>query len=326
VGGGATLSPHRPFSWVHAGDNRRVLTATDFAAAGSADGRAWIAALPSMTRHLAHQWDFGLDDGPAWHGYNAIVVPVTRHSQPLALKLTWPPGRAQGQADALASWRGQGAVELVACDLPRGALLMERLDATRSLATIPLGEAAVIAGCLIRTLAIEAPQPFPSLEAAARQFAIALTVRQRSLADPLPQRWISLAAGLAANLAQDPARCLVHADLHYDNILASDRPGQPWVAIDPVAAVGAPERSVAELLWTRADEMAGPEAVTGVLATLVENGQLDHAKATAWGFVRSIDYWLWALESGLTVDPIRCQRVASALAPMAEQINNGPDA
>ncbi|HEY6791610.1 MAG TPA: hypothetical protein VI365_30285 [Trebonia sp.] len=67
---------------------------------------------------------------------------------------------------------------------------------------------------------------------------------------------------------------LVHTDLRYDNILASQRPGQRWVAIDPEAAVGAPERSVAELLWTRADELPGPYAINGLLDTVVENGQL----------------------------------------------------
>jgi hypothetical protein len=55
------------------------------------------------------------------------------------------------------------------------------------------------------------------------------------------------------------------------------------------------------------------------LDTLIENGRLDRARAVAWSFVRSIDYWLWGLENGLTIDPLRCQRIASALAPMAEQ-------
>jgi hypothetical protein len=91
----------------------------------------------------------------------------------------------------------------------------------------------------------------------------------------------------------------------------------PWVAIDPVPATGAPERSVAELLWTRADELPHPRAIAGLLGIIVENGQMDRAKATAWGFVRSIDYWLWGLENGLTVDPLRCRRVAGALAPLA---------
>jgi streptomycin 6-kinase len=256
-----------------------------------------------------------------WHGYSAVVFPVRQGSRPLALKLAWPAGQARGEAGALTAWRARGTVELVAADVPRGALLLERLDASRSLASIPLAEAAAIAGALARTLAIEASGSFPSLQAEARELTTTLRARQRLLHDPIPGRWITLGVTLAAGLAEDPACLLVHTDLHYDNILASQRPGRPWVAIDPAAAVGAPERSVAELLWTRADELPSPQAITGLLATLAESGQLDLAKATAWGFVRSIDYWLWGLENGLTIDPLRCQRVASALAPLAEHSN-----
>jgi len=76
----------------------------------------------------------------------------------------------------------------------------------------------------MRTLAIEAPQSFPSLQAAARQLAATFAARQRWLRNPVPGQWVTLAARLAADLARDPARCLVHTDLHYDNILASEHP------------------------------------------------------------------------------------------------------
>lgn len=295
------------------------LTAPDFAAAGSPDGRAWMAALPAMSGHLARQWDLTLTGEPFRHGYNAVVLFAAQGRRPLALRLTWPPDLAEGEAEALAAWRARGVVELVACDLELGALLLERLDASRSLTGIPLAQAAATAGALIRTLAIETSQPFPSLQAAARQLAATFPARQRSLRDPVPGPWVTLATRLAADLARDPARCLVHTDLHYDNILASSRPGQQWVAIDPTAAVGSPERSVAELLWTRADELPGPHAITSLLGTLVDHGQLDPGRATAWSFVRTIDYWLWGLENGLTSDPLRCQRIAGALAAAAEQ-------
>lgn len=65
------------------------------------------------------------------------------------------------------------------------------------------------------------------------------------------------------------------------------------------------------------DELPDTQAITGLLGIIVDNGNLDHAKATAWGFVRTIDYWLWGLENGFTVDPARCQRIGSALAPLA---------
>jgi streptomycin 6-kinase len=296
----------------------RDLTPTDFAAAGSPEGKAWMAALPSLLRDLARQWNLTTTGDLLGRGYNAVVLPVRQDGRPLALKLTWPPGQAGKEADALAAWRARGTVELAACDAPRGALLLERLDASRSLAAIPVAEAAAAAGTLIRTLAIAPLRSFPLLRAQAGQLAATIPARQRSLQHPLPAPWITLAARLAVGLAGDPARLLVHTDLHYDNVLASQRPGQRWVAIDPDAAVGAPERSVAELLWTRADELPGPQAITGLLDTVVENGRLDRAKAIAWGFVRSIDYWLWGLDNGLTSDPIRCQRIASALAPIAQ--------
>jgi streptomycin 6-kinase len=164
---------------------------------------------------------------------------------------------------------------------------------------------------------VETSRSFPLLRTTARRLAATLEIRQRSLRHPVPGRWITLAVHLAGELARDPDRWLVHTDLHYENILASERPGQPWVAIDAKAAVGAPERSVAELLWTRVDELPDPHAITDLLDTFVTAGQLDRAKAIAWGFVRTIDYWLWGLDNGLTIDPLRCERVASALAPMA---------
>jgi streptomycin 6-kinase len=295
------------------------LTATDFAAAGSPEGKAWLAALPVLVRDLARSWNLTITGEEFWHGYSAVVRPVSQGSRPLALKLAWPPDQVRGEADALGAWQARGTAELVAADVPRGALLLERLDATRSLASIPVTEAAATAGALIRTLAIEASGPFPSLQATARQLAATLQPRQRSLQDPVPGPWVTLATRLAVDLARDPARCLVHTDLHYGNILASERSGEQWVAIDPTAAAGAPERSVAELLWTRVDELPSPQAITSLLDTLVEHGQLNRGKAIAWGFVRTIDYWLWGLDNGLTSDPFRCQRVAGALAPIAAQ-------
>jgi streptomycin 6-kinase len=271
---------------------------------------------------LAHRWGLAIAGEELRHGFNSVVLSTFQGDRPLALKLTWPPGRAQGEAGALAIWQGRGAVELVSVDASRGALLLEHLDAARSLTALSVIEAAAVAGTLIRTLAIEAPAAtFPALQDTADELATTISARQRSLHDPVPADWVTLAAGLAASLAQDPQRMMVHTDLHYGNVLATQRPEQPWAAIDPVAASGAPERSVAELLWTRADELPDSQAITGLLGVIVENGHLDRAKAVAWGFVRSIDYWLWGLQNGLTVDPVRCERIAAALAPEAKLVN-----
>jgi hypothetical protein len=78
----------------------RDLAATDFAAAGLPQGKARMASLPSLLHDLASQWNLTTTGGVLGHGYNAVVLPVRQDGRPLALKLTWPPGRARKEADA----------------------------------------------------------------------------------------------------------------------------------------------------------------------------------------------------------------------------------
>ena len=103
---------------------------------------------------------------------------------------------------------------------------------------------------------------------------------------------------------------LVHADLHYGNVLVGQR--ESWLAIDPKPVAGDPEHAVPELLWTRVDELEDAAAIRRLLAVLASSGELDGDKARGWAIVRGVDYWLWGLENGLTEDPKRCQRILAA--------------
>jgi streptomycin 6-kinase len=296
-----------------------------FAPRLTAAGRAWVASLPSLAAKIAGAWRLEVDTDDIRHGYNAVVLPAELAGRPVTLKLVWPPRQAGPEAEALAAWRGHGVVALIRTDSRNGALLLERLDAAKPLSRLPLAEAAHIAGGLIRTLAVDPPpsdalapavtmtQAFPATRDEARRLVVSLRRRQRALGHPVRREWLRLATSLATTLSASPAARLVHADLHYDNVLASYRPGRPWVAVDPKAMIGDPERSVPELLWTRADELADADAIRALLGQIVRGGHLDQDMATAWAFVRTIDYWLWGLQHGLTEDPLRCERLARAL-------------
>ena len=72
--------------------NLRALTATDFAAAGSPQGRAWLAAVPSVLHDLAALWHLTIADDVVRHGYSSLVLLADHNGRALALKLTWPPG------------------------------------------------------------------------------------------------------------------------------------------------------------------------------------------------------------------------------------------
>jgi streptomycin 6-kinase len=120
-------------------------------------GRTWVQSLPALVERLLDQWDLAADDAEPLHGGLSLVVLVHRGKQPLAVKLSWPEDTTEGEALALRAWHGRGVVELLDAEPCTGALLLERLDHTRSLHTLPLWDAAQVAGCLIRTLAVGAP-------------------------------------------------------------------------------------------------------------------------------------------------------------------------
>ncbi|WP_020580402.1 aminoglycoside phosphotransferase family protein [Actinopolymorpha alba] len=274
-------------------------------------GRAWVEALPGLAERFCDRW--GLEvTGPALHGDVNLVLPVRRGGEACVLKLCWPEHNIAGEASALRAWNGRGAVRLLEESVDEGGLLLERLDSGRSLRDLPLLTAAGIAGALIRQLAVPAPAGLLLLVDIAGEFADSAHHQQESLGAPLPARWVDLAVGLAVDLAADAGTWAVHADLHYGNVLAARR--APWLVIDPKAVAGDPEYSVPELMWTRLDEAEDATGVRTLLATLVDAGGLDAARARAWTIVRAVDYWLWGLGAGLTEDPVRCRRLLDTLA------------
>ena len=134
---------------------KMIVVPEDFAestvAREGAAGREWIDALPQTVDALCKRWGLAVD-GPPMHGYLGLVVPVRRGRELCALKVSWINEEYTGEAAALAAWDGRGAVLLLEVDLSRGAMLLERLDYTRSLNDLEIEEALGIAGRLAAEL------------------------------------------------------------------------------------------------------------------------------------------------------------------------------
>jgi streptomycin 6-kinase len=276
-------------------------------------GREWVRSLPAQVERLRRQWGLVVDDAEPLHGALSIVVLVHRGDQPLVLRLSWREDTTENEALALRAWDGRGAMQLLDADPDSGALLVERLDHTRSLHTLPLWDAAVVAGALIRTLAVPAPAGLRTLQEVAAGIRDGLPRRQRALGNPVPPAWVRAACRFADELGDAGEQVLIHADLHYGNVLAASR--RPWLAVDPRALCGAPEYSVPELIWNRADELRTDAQVRRLLHAVTEAGRLDADAAYGWVVARCVDYWLWGLEHGLTIDPARCRRILAAVDP-----------
>lgn len=267
----------------------------------AARGPEWVAfldGLPGLVRGLLEDWQL-TPDGPATHGYCALVVPVrTTGGRPAALKVSWPHWEAELEHIALQRWHGDGAVELLRADPHRVALLLERLH-PEDLGDLWDVEACEVVGALYGRLHVPAPPQLVTLSSCVTRWCDELAALPRDA--PVPRRMVEQAVSIGRAFVTDGATDgrLVHTDLHYANVLAADR--EPWLAIDPKPLSGDPHYEVAPMLWNRWDELlaASRSVRDGVrlrFHTLVDVAGFDEARARDWVVFRMMCNALWRLQ------------------------------
>jgi streptomycin 6-kinase len=273
------------------------------------EGQEWLDRLPETAGAVCRAWNLALD-GTVMHGSNAIVVPVRRDGEPLALRLAPPDARNRDEVRALRFWNGRGTVRLVDADLDTGASLLERLDGQRSLATLPLCDAMPIIARRMRLLAVPAPPDAPSTAELVRDRLPAMAASWVALSAPFARNTLDAALDAGSELSTTTSGLAVNGDLHFEQVLAGER--EPWLVVDPLLLRGDIAYDLARILWSRLDEMADDREVLHWFEVIVREAGLDRDRATAWVRFRAVDYWLWGLEYGLTEDPIRCARLMRA--------------
>jgi streptomycin 6-kinase len=274
-------------------------------------GRTWIQALPVLVEKLCQHWNLRID-GSVMHGYLGLVIPVCRFGLPCVLKVSWADDATSQEAMALSAWDGRGAVRLLDYLPDLGAMLLERLDHRRSLRDVGIAEAVEVAGSLLRRLAIPAPSGFRSLRSVSQSLCTTLPERWEQSGHPMPKLWMEQACELAAQLGTEGANLLVNYDLHYADVLKGER--ESWLVVDPKVVTGNLEFGIAQLLWTRLEDIEAEGGLDCHFPLLVEAAECDPALARSWTLVRCVDYWLWAISIGLTYDPARCGTIVSWLS------------
>lgn len=297
----------------------------------SPEGRTWLGRLPGYIAQAMRQWQLSVDipaGGTAWHGNTGIVVPVVAgDGRRAALKVAFPHDEVLLEPAALRLWDGRGAVRLLESDPSIGAILLERLDETRSLLDLPMEEAVPLWGVAVRALGIHPDNragwnQIPRIAATAERYCDELPQRWSDLNEPFP-RWL-LEAALevcqthgAVSLRSSGNDVLVHTDLHFMNILA--RPGtDSYLAIDPQVQVGDAEFALAPCLWNRLRDLPQFDAEAGLrrrASRLAAAAGLDEDLAVQWAVVREVENALWYLEAaGHGDDAQRSLWVASTMA------------
>jgi streptomycin 6-kinase len=122
-------------------------------------GRVWIAGLPAQAASSLDRWQLAMD-GRVTSGAVALIIPVTcPDGSKAVLKLQPVDDETGGEPAALQAWAGRGAVRLLEHDPSSGAMLLERLDASRDLNTVEddLAAATIIAELLVQLNSVPAP-------------------------------------------------------------------------------------------------------------------------------------------------------------------------
>lgn len=263
-------------------------------------GRGFIAGLPQLAADFLDHWDLRRDGAPM-HGVSALILPVVRRTDdvPAVLKLQLLDEESEGEPVALRAWDGDGAVRLLDHDPTTGTMLLERLDPTRMLSHVPDPREAVlaIAHLLSHLTSFPAPAGMRRLAdiagAMLEQTPWALT----QIADPEARGLVADCAAALREVVTEPGDRLLHWDLHYDNVLASDR--SPWLAIDPKPLAGDPGFDLLPAIDNRFD----PDEVHWRFDAMTDVLGLDRPRARAWTLGRVLQNCLWEIEDGRPLEP-----------------------
>ncbi|AZM53996.1 hydroxyurea phosphotransferase [Streptomyces sp. WAC 01529] len=265
-------------------------------------GRAFIDVLPARVREFAERWEL-TPDGEPMHGQAALVLPVVRaDGTPAAVKFQVLDEETEGEPVALRVWGGDGAVRLLDHDAATGTMLLERLDSGRMLST--MADAAgtreavlVIAGLLARLTAGPAPEGMRRLGDLAAEMVAELPGALKAIPDPVERALVERCGGAVREVMGEAGDRMLHWDLHFENVLASER--EPWLAIDPKPLAGDPGFD----LWPALDNRFEPDEVRWRFDAMTEVMGLDRERARAWTLGRVLQNSLWEIEDGRPLVP-----------------------
>ena len=265
---------------------------------GHPGGPAWLERLPGLVEDCLADWQLTL--GEPFRSTFSYVARVERaDGTPAVLKLTLPEHAADGEAEALQRWGGDGCVLVLESSRERSALLLELVEPGEPLSDRPVDEALPVAldiaarlwqpleeGHTFRPLSEHFAEMLPLSE---EDFSIVPSACEREVYDE----------ALAVYASLQDEKWLIHGDLHTANIRSSGR--QPWLALDPAAPAG--EREY-ELGWLLIDPpRAGKEPVPGRAELerrldLLGGSGLDRERIRSWGFARGIIQGVFAARIG----------------------------
>src|SRR4051794_30216043 len=146
------------------------------------------------------------------YGAVALVLPVVRaDGTPAVLKLQPVSDETVGEPEALRAWNGNAAVRLLEHDPTSGSMLLERLDAEHSLASVrdDLAALQTLSELLVRLNAVAAPPEMPHLSDIGADLLDRVPRALALVRDPPHQRLIQTCASALREVLPDAGDSLL---------------------------------------------------------------------------------------------------------------------
>ncbi|MEO8422788.1 MAG: aminoglycoside phosphotransferase family protein [Actinomycetota bacterium] len=267
----------------------------------SVEGRDWLARLPGLADDCAEQWSLTLGE-PFTYAFASLALPATREDGSAAvLKIQFPDRESEHEAAALKLIGGDGAVRLIAYDVARRALLLERADPGTPLKELEPDRALDVFVDLLPRLWKPADAPFRPLADEAAWWAGSLPDDFERAGRPFERALLDAALEAIERLSGSQGeQVLVNQDMHADNVIRAER--EPWLLIDPKPLAGEREFGIAATV--RGRELGhSREAVVHRLDRLTGELQLDRERARGWTLAQTI---AWAFD-GDEADPVHVE-------------------
>jgi len=282
------------------------------AKAVQAGAGAWLAGLSELVAGLERDW--GITVGRALDGGTEAYVAeaVLGDGTPAVLKLLVPrPGQAADEITVLRLADGAGCVRLLASDVDRDALLLDRLGPSLYDLGVPLERRLEIMCALVARLWRPAPDADLRTGAEKGRWLVEHIVSTYAELDaPCSRAAVDHALACAEQriAAHSPEwAVLVHGDVHQWNTLQTRDGG--FALVDPDGLLAEPEYDLGILMREDPVELMAGEPRERARWLAARTG-CDPTAIWEWGVIERVSTGLLATAIGL--QPVKTQMLAAA--------------
>ena len=249
----------------------------------------------------AKKWSITLGDPyPDVYPGNVVYRCALRDGTPVVLKTE--PARADNEfhtgVDALLLYAGRGMVRVLEVDRDERIVLMEMVVPGEPLWHEPIDRALSAIASVTRRLRLAPPAAHSFPDVCTYHRAWPKHVRLYGGPGPIEADLFDIGERVFTELCESAAAPVVlHGDLHFGNVLASER--DAWLAIDPKGVLGEPCYEVGDLFRNRVDELFDSEPVAAMrrrVDVVADLTGFDPERIRLWALSQAVLSEIWSAD------------------------------